>query len=138
MISLFFIIVARVKITKAANPNDADPYYLAHVPAKRIFRRPRYVQLKRKHQKIKARGTSLTCDCKPLQAHKKYLIFGREDRYQKTLFLDNYSIAFEINNTKPDVMALIREFRNGYSTINCPMKLLWYIGRNYHRKSAII
>ncbi|XP_066922900.1 protein shifted-like [Clytia hemisphaerica] len=119
--------IARVKIVRVPNPNDAEPYYLANM--KRLFKKPLSETTKR-NQYIKAVQVARTCDCKPLEPNKKYLVFGREFRSNKTLYFDEYSVGYEIK-TKEE-KELVRKFRKIYRTIWCPRLLRYMFGGNNH------
>lgn len=115
--------VARVKITKAAL-NEAEPFYLANFPRRRIYKRARTLKMIKKNQVIKARGNRLTCDCKVLEEGKRYLLFGREDRYNNVLYVDNFSIAFEIPKNDKRADSVVRDFQRERQTIHCPFSNL--------------
>lgn len=118
-----FLLVARVKITKAAL-NEAEPFYLANFPRRRIYKRARTLKMIKKNQVIKARGNRLTCDCKVLEEGKRYLLFGREDRYNNVLYVDNFSIAFEIPKNDKRADSVVRDFQRERQTIHCPFSNL--------------
>jgi UNC-6/NTR/C345C module. len=105
--------------------NDADPFYEASI--KRVFKKPQ-AKIRRHGQKIKAAETVLTCDCKPLEANKKYLVFGRETQFTKTLYFDVYSIGYETDTREQK--KLVREFRKLYRTIKCPPLFRLMFGEN--------
>ena len=125
----FSCLVARAKIIRVPNPSDVEPYYIANI--KRFFKKPQQASTNNKHKLyIKAVETARTCDCKPLEPKKKYLIFGREFRSNKTLYFDDYSVGFEI--TTAEQKELVRSFRKIHRTIWCPRLLRYMFGGNNH------
>jgi len=122
--------VARIKVNEAVL-NTPNPHYLVHIPRKRIFKKPfnKKIIMKKRNQKILAHGDTLTCDCKPLQAGKRYLVFGRED-LNSSLYFDSYSIAFEVNKNDEHSLDVLRGFRRDYRSIKCPSKLYRYFRRH--------
>ena len=117
---LFFFLVARVKVTKA-NLNGRERYYVVHVPPKWIFQKAlsKKTFIKKRNQRIIARGINITCDCKSLQEGKRYLVFGRQD-YDNNLFFDNYSLAFQVEKTNKYALETLRQLRKERKSINCP------------------
>lgn len=115
-----FFSVARVKVTEA-NLNGRERYYVVHVPRKWIFQKTltKKTFIKKRNQRIIARGINITCDCKPLHEGKRYLVFGRQD-YNNNLFFDNYSLAFQVDKTDKHALETIRQLRNVRNSINCP------------------
>ena len=127
LLTLFYCVfsVARVKITKLPDMNDDEPFYEASI--KRLFKKPT-TKILRHGQKIKAVERVLTCDCKPLEVNKKYLVFGREWKHNKTLYFDDYSIGYETST--PEQKKLLTEFRKIYRNIWCPRSFRFMFGEN--------
>ena len=117
---LLSFLVARVKVTKA-NLNGRERYYVVHVPRKWIFQKAlsKNTFIKKRNQRIIARGINITCDCKSLQEGKRYLVFGRQD-YDNNLFFDNYSLAFQVEKTNKYALETLRQLRKERKSINCP------------------
>ncbi|XP_004205574.2 uncharacterized protein LOC101240594 isoform X1 [Hydra vulgaris] len=118
--------VARLKITEV-NLNNSDGHYVAHVTKQKIFRHPTFLKISKRNQRIESFSLSLTCECKPLEIGKRYLLFGREDVNQNLLFVNKYSLAFELSEN----IGLYKEFLQSYKTIKCPPYLMrWFNNRN--------
>lgn len=103
----------RGKVEKLVSELGKTKYYLR---VTKRYKRGR-IRIKKRHQVLEVRGTKLTCNCQRLKPGQIYLIFGREDRRDDTLFIDDYSVAM------PWGKKCKKFVRTNRKQLNCPPRL---------------
>eukprot|EP00112_Aurelia_sp_Birch-Aquarium-sp1_P017899 Seg42.3 transcript_id=Seg42.3/GoldUCD/mRNA.D3Y31 product="Wnt inhibitory factor 1" protein_id=Seg42.3/GoldUCD/D3Y31 len=105
--------VVRAKIERFENKGGKKRYY---VRVTKKYKRGR-IRIRKKHQALEVKGTKLSCNCQKLKIGQVYLIFGREDRRDDTLFIDNYTISMQWSKKCK------RFARTNRKQLNCPPRL---------------